>query len=172
MPSYRVTKYDPAIRNSGHRYDEWTSRCDIGKSFGGTTFTEAEYLRTEGMYIDAVERFMLAAHVGELVVRDLESFDVTEGLLPAPTEPMIKLLRDLRSGATVAGDALQLVIRLALREMCWARLECGDRFGVCFGYDYYMYIDVKSESFTPPAAPPGIYVEQARNPYAPNSTEE
>jgi hypothetical protein len=44
---YRITKFDPAIRNPAGQYiaDEWYLYSQIGDAFGGVILTEAEYLR-------------------------------------------------------------------------------------------------------------------------------
>jgi len=49
MIEYRVTKYDPSLRDARGAYsaDDWTSVTDIGHAFGGVTLTDTEYQRIE-----------------------------------------------------------------------------------------------------------------------------
>jgi hypothetical protein len=49
MIEYRVTKYDPALRDARGAYtaDEWIQFKQIGSAFGGVVLTEGEYLRIE-----------------------------------------------------------------------------------------------------------------------------
>jgi hypothetical protein len=75
MYQYRITKYDPSLRDPGGAYpsDEWTSRSDIGKSFDGVRLTEESYLRVEQAYLEAAVAFLSEARITELTVIGLEN---------------------------------------------------------------------------------------------------
>ena len=63
MIEYRVTKYNPALRDARGAYiaDEWTSVADIGCEFNGVVLTDSEYRRVEQTYIDSALAFTLHA---------------------------------------------------------------------------------------------------------------
>jgi hypothetical protein len=153
MHQYRVTKYDPALRDATGAYskDEWTSFRDIGRS-RGIALTEEDYVRVESAYVDIAKKF-IAEDGGRALraigVENRGSFD------EAPTE-----------GSLISEGDLPSVCRSILREKFWCRLEDDDRF-LHFGYDYYMYVGVKSECVTSIAAAAtlGLFVERFASPY-------
>ena len=57
---YRVTKYNPAFRESSGAYtqDEWTSVSDIGGFFDGIILTTEDYHRVENAYVAAACSFL------------------------------------------------------------------------------------------------------------------
>jgi hypothetical protein len=151
---YRVTKYNPAFRDSSGAYtrDEWISFGDIGRSFDGVELTRGEYQRVEDAYVAAAIAFLRESAVPQLAVRTLEK----------------------KQGQAVRfseGDALPIeqlpdVLRSVLREEFWCRLEATDAF-VHVGWDYYMYVGVPRPC---PAARRkaqelGLYVEDFASPY-------
>ena len=60
MIEYRVTKYDPALRDANGAYiaDEWILFKQVGSEFGGVVLTEGEYLKVEQAYIDSAIAFL------------------------------------------------------------------------------------------------------------------
>jgi hypothetical protein len=151
---YRVTKYNPAFRDSAGAYirDDWIVFKDIGKSFGGVILTREEYERVEDACVNAALAFLTEADLTSMTVEGLENhrghqLSFQEGsILPLPQ----------------VGD----VIRRVLREQFWCRLEGTGGF-VHLGWDYYMYIGVPHEC---PAAQTqaielGLYVERFCSPY-------
>ena len=155
MNEYRVTKYNPAFRDSSGAYtrDEWTSVGDVGRAFDGVELTRGEYERVEDAYVTAALAFMREAAVAQLSVRGLEN---ARGL-PIPF---------------AEGDALPLeqipeVLRGVLREEFWCRLEADDAL-VHVGWDYYMYLGVPRPCPTTRRQVEnlGLYVEDFASPYA------
>jgi len=148
MIEYRITKYDPALRDASGAYtgDDWTSISDIGKSFAGVVLTEAEYLRVEHAYISATLAFLDEAGIPSLTVDELEN--------PA------NLVLPVAEGSVVNLKQLAEVIRLILREKFWCRLEAAAGF-LHFGYDYYLYLGVphRCPAAERTAAELGLYVE-------------
>lgn len=128
MFEYRVTKYDPDLRDGvAYLRDEWTSFSDIGQSFNGVVLTESEYQRVEDAYATAAVAFLREAGVVSLTVSGLENH---------ATIPL----------TFVEGSALSLaqigrVVRRMLRDHFWCRLQSENAF-VHIGWDYYMYIGV------------------------------
>jgi len=156
MFEYRVTKYDPAVRQAKGTYAEWTSVSHIGTVFNGKVLSQAAYEGVETAYIAVALAFLREVGVSSVQIRGLEnhnhvSFSHEEGDFLALT------------------DALELMTRI-LREEIWCRLESSEAF-VHFGYDYYMYVGVssacpKSERL---AADAGLFVELMPSPYHPET---
>ncbi len=154
MNEYRVTKYNPAFRDSSGAYtrDEWISFGDIGRSFDGVELTRGGYERVEDAYVAAAVAFLREGAVPQLTVRGLEN---ARGL-PVP----------IVDGDAVPVEQISDVLRRVLREEFWCRLEAADAF-VHVGWDYYMYVGV------PHACPAarrlaedlGLYVEDFASPH-------
>ena len=151
---YRVTKYDPALRDGRGAYiaDDWTSVKDVGRAFGGVVLTDAEYRRVERAYIDSAVAFLREGGLNSLTVKGLEN----------PKEVAL----EVDEGSVLSLERLGDVIRKILREEFWCRLECSDGFAH-FGWDYYMYIGVphrcpKAEHL---AEGLGLYPEEFASPY-------
>jgi hypothetical protein len=154
MFEYRVTKYDPAFRDTSGAYNraEWTAVSDIGRSFNGEPLTEAEYLRVESAYIATALEFLRESGVSSLVVRGLENH--REAALT------------FGNGAHLSLEQVGVSLSRVLREEFWCKLEGPDSF-VHIGYDYYMYLGVptacpKAEQL---AASLGLFVESFQSPY-------
>lgn len=154
MYQYRITKYDPSLRDPGGAYpvDEWTSRSDIGKSFGGVRLTEDDYLRVEQAYLEAAVAFLSEARITELIVVGLENHGEKSN---AP-----------RDGSRIKTEAVPAVLRSLLREDFWCKLESPAAF-IHVGYDYYMYVgtSVESTSASAVAQVNGLFVEAFKSPY-------
>ncbi len=155
MQHYRVTKYDPARRDISGAYptDDWTSRSDIGQSFGGVTLTEERYVAVEDSYLEAAAAFLKEAGVRELAVVGLEKVGA-HGNVPS-------------EGEVVSVEAIPAVVRALLREEYWCRLNGASAF-VHVGWDYYMYIGVPTtcRDSERVARELGLFVEEFRSPYA------
>ncbi|MFI4979755.1 MAG: hypothetical protein ACHQIO_05355 [Nevskiales bacterium] len=152
MIEYRVTKYDPALRDSVGSYVpvEWTSVTDIGSAFTGGTLTPAIYQTVEDAYVSAAILFMEEAQQSSLKIEGLESMRST-AVPPAQT---------------ISVSALDPVLRSLLREEYWCRLE-GSKSFIHIGWDYYMYVGVpircpKAEAA---ASKLGLFVEPFLSPY-------
>jgi hypothetical protein len=153
MIEYRVTKYNPALRDARGAYiaDEWTSVTDIGREFGGVVLTEGEYQRAEQNYVDSAIAFLSEGGITSLRVEGLENH---KGVALRFSE-----------GSAVSVPQVDDLIRRILREEFWCRLEARGGF-VHFGWDYYMYIGVPQRC---PAAEKladelGLYIEQFASP--------
>jgi hypothetical protein len=129
MYEYRVTKYDPALRDEtgAFRGDDWTAVSDVGRSYGGVVFTRKEYDRVERAYVKAGLAFLREGGVMSVRVEQLETL---------PDHPP-----QLQESCVLHVDQLSDVIARILREEFWCNLE-GDNGYLHFGYDYYLYIGV------------------------------
>ena len=166
--AWRVTKYDPSLRNSQGHYliDEWTFFAQIGKSFNGKALTYEEYLLVESAYSSSVLCFLNDAGISGLQVSDLESNRLSR--------VKAKELRDigfnpllLEEGSIVNKTNLGDVVRLNLRNVVWCKLVETDNFYLHFGWDYYMYIGSTSSSLSAisHAMKNGLFVEEMISPY-------
>jgi hypothetical protein len=108
---YRVTKYNPAFRNSAGAYtrDDWTMFKDVGKSFGGAVLTHEEHERVENAYLSAALAFMSEAGLSSFVVDSLENHRGHE--------------LTLEEGSVLPLEQVGDVMRRVLREEFWCRLE-------------------------------------------------
>ncbi len=154
MFEYRVTKYDPALRDGdAYTQGEWTAYSDIGRPFGGVVLTSDQYQRVEDAYVAAALDFLREAGVSALLAIGLEN----GGGSPA----------SLIEGSMLSLEQLGDAIPRLLREEFWCRLEGSGAF-VHVGYDYYKYVGV------PQACPQaeqkagrlGLFVEPCSSPYS------
>lgn len=165
--SWRITKYDPAKRNSSGHYllDDWTSIADIGRSCSGRELTYQEYLLWESRYVQCIFDFLAEAGLSSLEVTALEKsrLDFTKAyeIQNIAFNPV-----DLKEEAVLSGRDLEDVLRLILREVLWCKLV-GESFYVHFGYDYYLYIGSMSASLDAvrEAMARGLFVEMMLSPY-------
>jgi hypothetical protein len=154
MIEYRVTKYDPTLRDARGAYiaDEWISVRDIGRVFGGVVLTDSEYRRVEQAYISSALAFLREGVINSLTVAGLEN----------PKRLALEFGDDSVISLEHVGD----VIRRILREEFWCRLEGRGGF-VHFGWDYYMYIGVPHRCLSAEqlAAELGLHPEEFASPY-------
>lgn len=127
MFQWRVTKYDPALRDERGYYtgDEWTHFAQVGTRCDGALLTMAEYERVESTYLDAALAFVEEAPMPVLFARGVER---GESAKPA-----------LREGDSISTERLRTVIQGILREEYCCRLE-GPGCYIHFCWDYYMFI--------------------------------
>jgi hypothetical protein len=151
---YRVTKYDPALRDERGAFtrNEWTSIKDVGSSFDGIVLTEERYTEVERAYVEAAVAFLDEAGVARLKVENLES-------------PRVNNL-EFSDGQILSVDRLPHVLRRLLRGEFWCRLQ-GDETFVHVAWDYYMFIGVpipcpSARAF---ATKLGLFVEDFLSPY-------
>jgi hypothetical protein len=162
--TYRVTKYDPCERDRGgaYRKEEWTSVSDVGRTFGGSTLSEQDYLWTEDAYVQAVKSLLAESMVRSMRVTDLEAH--YSGQDVRIDDDVLDECRKVRNNSIVSGRLLEFVVRGCLREYIWCRLSGSKESYVHFGYDYYMYVGVPK-----PAGelilPVGVYLEDCESPY-------
>lgn len=155
MHQYRLTKYDPALRDERGAFtgDDWIQVSDIGDSFAGVRLTLASYLEVEGRHLAALASFIDESGTERLVAEGVESaeggFGIDEGDVLTPIE---------------ATD----VVRRMLRGEGWCRLVDGDRFYIHVGWDYYFYVgsDTPCEKSIEFAQQRGLFIDHDfRSPY-------
>ena len=71
---YRITKYDPALRDEEGRYmaDDWTDWSDIGKSYNGCMLDAHDYKVIENKYIEIAAKILKHKTVTTMEIEDLE----------------------------------------------------------------------------------------------------
>jgi hypothetical protein len=157
---YRVTKYDPMLRDSTGSYigEDWTSISEVGQRFAGHKLTMRDYLKTETNYLVVMNAMLEEAKVTQLRLRGLENTGAGR---------QAKRVR-WREGAVLSLEEVIEFARLALREELWGMLIAPRRAFVHFGYDYYMYVGLSrlTPSALDLAARVGIFVEPFRPPYS------
>jgi hypothetical protein len=151
---FRVTKYNPAVRNELGHYmvDDWTSISDIGKVFSGMKLTKEDYQKVEATYLSAIRAFLVEAEIDSLQISALENSTS---------------YKEFKVGMALNIPGILRISKLALREKLWARLANPGQAYVHFGYDYYMYIGVprKCPKAAQSARDQGLFVEPFRSPY-------
>jgi len=142
--------------------DEWTGFDDIGRTFGGTVLTQAEYDRVEEAYVRTALQMLEANGVHSVVLRGVEdNAGFGSGKLTISDGHKIRV-RDMVP-----------YMRAILREHFWGRLE-GDHAFVHFGWDYYMYVGVPEacpEFVVDEARGRGVFIEPFVSPYHPEEQE-
>ncbi len=165
---WRVTKYDPALRDGAGRFttDTWTSVWDIGQDFSGEKLTVEEYVRTESSYVDAATSFAVESGIFHLRVVDLDRNTFDQAELTELGVPPIDTVPRMADGSTISMNAWGGLIRAVLRELTWCKLE-SDPFFLHFGFDYYMYVgsDSTCESSQRTTREAGLFVEEFASPY-------
>ncbi len=150
MKTYRISKYNPAKRNSKGHYtelNEWTSISDIGKpKYGNISFQE--YFDIENAYCAAID--IISDFLGEkvFILQEVENrnnqesltLDAQEGYLKGLPKNIVSYILGIQENKIVPIAELHLQIRLCLREIIWGKY-LGARMHLRFGYDYYMYVD-------------------------------
>jgi hypothetical protein len=145
--SWRVSRYEPALRARGSERESWTDHSDVGKCFNGITLTEEEYLRVENLYIDAVTRFAVDA-----------AGDVFEVVYVGHQETGFGVSR----GQTIPRSDLAPLVRGNLRGDLDCALQAAA--GTCqieFGFDLYIRVAAVNacERAVAETERAGLYVE-------------
>ncbi|MBO0440216.1 hypothetical protein [Candidatus Enterococcus ikei] len=165
--SWRVTKYNPKYRNSKGVYlkDEWTSITDIGKEFNGVQLTMDMYLAIENAYTQIVLSAMSELKIETLRIKELEKIGFKEHYKNTENE-LESLYNSLKNDLIVSSSQISMLLKLILRETIWCKLVSENLF-IHFGYDYYMYIGVKSSlpKTNQLIKKSGLYLENIESPY-------
>jgi hypothetical protein len=152
MVEYRITKYDPSLRDANGAYmrRDWISISDIGKSFNGEVLTAEGYQRVEDAYVATVLGFLNESGVATLCVTGLESWGNSS----------------LVEGQSISCGEVPSILRSLLREEIWCQLESPDAF-VPAGHDYYLYVGSSRECSRTErlAAELGLFAERFSSPY-------
>ncbi|MGH2558843.1 MAG: hypothetical protein ACRDJH_07250 [Thermomicrobiales bacterium] len=173
MYQWRVTKYDPRLRDRQGRYqgDDWTAASDIGGDFGGRTLGLDEYLSVEDAYVATAMHFLRESDLDGLAVIDLELAPIGALGSESALTGILSQQPPLADGQYLTGADLERACRLNLRSLQWCKLEQPGRFFAHFGHDYYMYIGsiVPCPESIAFADRSGLFVEEMTSPYGDGS---
>lgn len=157
---YRITKYDPVLRDGQGRYlpKHWTSVSDLGNPACTPPLTLPAYLATEAAYVSAIQEGIRQVGCQQLVVTKAEKYvplaEVKEQLasLGIPlTREEEEVFQSFAVGLPLTAAQVPAAARLILREALWGELASVDgRLTIEFGYDYYLYLTL------PPMPPEAI----------------
>lgn len=167
MTGYRITKYNPADRDSQGYYqkDDWISFANIGKSYENKILTLKDYLKVENSYIKAIQIFMDYLNLDFFNIINFKKI----GLITSKgySQELIKTYKNLRRNNKITRNSIPNVIRLRLRNDIGGFLETNGMI-VHFGWDYYMYISSSKElplALKQKIENIGLFVENFESPY-------
>jgi hypothetical protein len=166
---WRITKYNPKYRRSNGAFlnDEWCIYSEIGKSFNNVRFDFKEYARVEGLYVSAIELFMVCHNIAALQINTLKKNKKLKKDVHN-TADMIQLFDTAQEGDWIAQADIRDFCKLILRDKLWAKLKFSRKMFVHFGWDFYMYIGSSSACDAAIAAieKSGLFVESfKKSPY-------
>lgn len=177
MIDYRITKYDPALRDAQGIYtgDDWTSCADIGRAFGGVILTDERYRQVEALHVQTLSYLLSCEQRTTFRLLGLEytpAVSTRRGFgLDGDTDARLRKLEPLglRDGNTFDAGALSLIAPLILRGALWARISYANGF-FHFGQDYTVYARCTRDWLALGAAPARrwqeeLFVEPFTSPY-------
>ncbi len=167
MKKYRITKYNPLLRDSDGIYtlNEWTSFSDVGKNISGNIFTYDDYLNVENSYLQVIEYIINIVGNPSFTVTDLEIHTDDKCEIDDDNKHSSKLL--VTEGLQLKVHAALNLCRLVLREEVWCKLEFNCDCYFHFGYDYYMYVGVPDNALIDQEfiKMTGLFIESYDSPY-------
>jgi hypothetical protein len=149
MNSYRITKYNPAKRDSNGYYaddKEWTSISDIGDS-KFESFSYDDYKRIEDGYALCINLLMKEYKAFEFIATDVTNIwkskdiakDKQTGRLRDLEVDFEKDIKPIIEGVKISETSVEYYSRLCLREVFQMKL-INPKLEIEFGFDYYMYV--------------------------------
>ena len=162
MYYYRISKYNPKLRNNSGQYmlEDWTSYSDIGKVFLGIELKFDTYEQVENSYIDFILSVMKETNTKFLEIEELEKYDDTADIFKLNPK-YDQLFQELDNNRLIGVNEVLTLLRLQLRDYIWTKL-ISEALTIHFGYDYYMYIISKKKlnEFCNESLKKTIYVEE------------
>ena len=169
MNQWRITKYDPGLRDNSGAYqgDAWIMMSDIGSEFNGKHFTAEEYVKTEDKYVTVASALLKAFGVPYLNVKQLHTPAVGTMTKDVASRHGLYEEANLLEGQRLNLQEALHAIRLMLREFVWCKLEFENRFFIHVGWDYYMYVGttLDGSEFAKILRDSGLFAEPFESPY-------
>ncbi len=178
MRKYRITKYDPALRNEDGWYmpDDWIDWSDIGKTYNGNMLDAREYKEVETKSIEVATKILKYKTVTTMEIKGLEDYLEEEDVsmyISIFKDKQIELSRtdeelwmEIRNGKRIINiENIPNMLRLLLRSLLWCRLVSKRRMKLYTGYDFYMYCECDSipDEIINFGKREGIFVERMEN---------
>src|SRR5262245_44005047 len=127
MYYYRVTKYDPKLRDETGRYmqDEWTDYSCVGIKINDRICTLEAYEVIENLYVNAVMQFVSCADIDFMECRGVEkNLAIFEDVdVSGSWRAMYDRVVD---GTKISKADLPVLLKLLLRNYIWCKLELDD----------------------------------------------
>lgn len=149
MAWHEIVKYSPKNydENGVYTIDEWTSRCDVGKSYQGKIFTLDDYLKVEQQYIDVILSIMSVVGCKYLTIKYLEANkkavaeEIESSKYKNTDSRLLKSLPLLEEKRRIHYKKISDIVRLCLREYLYVELSNQEhKLSIEFGYDYYLNV--------------------------------
>lgn len=142
MIKYAISKFSPALFKKGRFLrEDWTSCSDIGALTSGRVLSKEEYLRVEGLYLDAVTVLAKAVDPETVRAHNVEFWDNDSGILTAlGLDDVFRGDQAPTEGESISGDRLANVVRRCLREVAWLELVTEPRLLIHLGYDMRLVV--------------------------------
>ncbi|WP_341278980.1 hypothetical protein [Paenibacillus sp. FSL H8-0537] len=171
MINYRISKYDPKLRDRAGRYmpEDWIAISDIGKAFNGEILTNERYTSVEDSYVNAVLMIMDYTQIPYLTVNNIRKnfndnvFEHTANRFSKhySSKDIKDVYYNLKNGKKYTAQQIESIIRLLLREDVGMEVFYENELKVFIGYDFLMGVHtLKSiESIIPSIENMGLFVE-------------
>ena len=142
MTKYEINKFPPSLfKHARFLREDWTACTDIGRPTPRGTLDKQEYLRVEGLYVDAVAALARTVEPDLLQVHDVEFWDTaSERLTNLGLADVLDGSAAPAEGEAVTGDRLDNLVRRCLREVTWLELMVAPTLLVHFGYDMRLIV--------------------------------
>jgi hypothetical protein len=125
VTKHEINKFPPSWFKRGRfPREDWTACTDIGRTTPRGTLDKQEYLRVEGLYVDAVSALARTVEPDLLQVHDIEFWDTTSDRLASlGLADVLDGSAEPAEGEPVAAARLDNVVRRCLREVAWLELR-------------------------------------------------
>ncbi len=166
MHQWRVTKYDPKLRDENQVFmgDDWTTFQEIGEMFEGKELTREGYIEVEDRYVQVALAFLRSAGYTSIRVEDFEGNTYQPERID---ELRLNIDMPIKNGQELIMEETAQAIRMLLRGIIWCKLVVPGRFFIHIGWDFYMYIgsDVDLPKPKTEVEKMGLFVEEFASPY-------
>lgn len=128
MNYFRVSKYNLLyVKNGVYTLEDWTSFCDIGKTYNGEEFTAQEFEEIAYRYINMVKEILSILKIYNISIIYLEMY----------LKEMCEM--NWSEYKTLEFKTIDAFIMDCLKERCWGQMSTTN-FIWETGYDFYMHI--------------------------------
>lgn len=165
MQEFRISKYNPSFRGSRGKYlnqDEWTSICDVGKKINIDAF-----LKVESNYIEVIDSILEKSGCSEFSISELE--DYRQNITGNNYAGDVFELKNLpaKTGMSFDKENVLLLIRMALRELAWFKIQILGGGFIHSGYEMYIYIGLENPvDLNSLSKNEDIFIENFKSPYS------